>query len=396
MEPDGGERVGHQSAVRGVPLNSMSDYSQQEPCGAGDRPAAAQPVESPGLLRVIKRRLMAIVGYLQFLRGLVSSYSYDIRRYHRAASKGNEAVRAGKPRYVELRSWIAADAHKIEKGLALRSPRPGFGKAVVRRLLEQVEWFHRDFGPEYITEVAINTLVSYCDFAEAHDAGSERIRARVDALIGDLDTARDCDLGGTIALAHAEVLRQAKVPGLAEFFQSRYSIRNFSDAPVSADAVDAAIVMAQKTPSVCNRQSWKAYVFLEHDAAQQVLACQQGNRGFGDTAAGVVVITSDLRTFFSYGERNQGFIDGGMFAMSVVYGLHAQGLGSCCLNWCAELSAERKLRAVAEIPHHEAVIMMIAIGHLPESLDVAQSVRKPLDDVRIHGRLRSQSETPEN
>jgi nitroreductase len=76
-----------------------------------------------------------------------------------------------------------------------------------------------------------------------------------------------------------------------------------------------------------------------------------------------------------------------MFAMSLVYGLHAQGLGSCCLNWCAELSAERRLRAITEIPDHEAVIMMIAIGHVPESLLVAQSVRKPLSEVLVHGHV---------
>ncbi|MCF6285064.1 MAG: DUF4765 family protein, partial [Candidatus Hydrogenedentes bacterium] len=84
-----------------------------------DRAASAFPCSSKqdaeriGGLRRFKRRVWAIRGYLHFLYGLLTSYLYDIGRYHRAASKGNEAVRAGKSRHTELRSWIAADAHKI-------------------------------------------------------------------------------------------------------------------------------------------------------------------------------------------------------------------------------------------------------------------------------------------
>ncbi len=367
----------------------MPENSNQE------RNAIDQPNESSikprilNLLRSLKRRVQLVRGYGTFISGLFTSYWYDIKRYHRAASKGYMAVCFGESRYTELKSWIAADAHKIEKGMALRAPRPGFGRPVVRRLVEQVERFHRDFGPEPVTEIAINTLTTYCAYSQSHGIEEEALLADVARLSSPLASDRDHCMGGVIEIDREIVLQSARFPGAAAFFNSRYSIRNFSDEPVSMDVVEKAIALAQKTPSVCNRQSWKAYVFLDGDEPQQVLACQQGNRGFGDTAAGALVITSDLETFFSYGERNQGYIDGGMFAMSVVYGLHAQGVGSCCLNWCVDISLEKELRTVAEIPEHEAVIMMIAIGHLPASVTVAQSVRKPLADVCIPGRLRS-------
>jgi nitroreductase len=355
-------------------------------------PAAARgqdlPAPSIGTVAALKRRVWATLGYLTFVRGLVRVYRYDIRRYYRAASKGNEAVRSGRSRYTELHSWIAADAHKIEKGLALAEPRPGFGAPVVKRLIEQVERFHRDFGPEQVTLIAVNALKTYCDFNEQHGHGNETLRRKVERLSAGLGDNGPCNTGGTMTVTRDAILKSSQLPGLADFFQCRHSVRMFTDEPVSMELVEAAVRMAQRTPSVCNRQSWKAYAFVDREIAHKVLACQQGNRGFGDRAGGVVVITSDLQTFFSYGERNQGFIDGGMFAMSVTYGLHAQGLGTCCLNWCVDVESERKLRALTTIPDHEAVIMMIAIGHLPEEFIVAQSVRKPLDQVCIAGQLR--------
>jgi nitroreductase len=141
--------------------------------------------------------------------------------------------------------------------------------------------------------------------------------------------------------------------------------------------------MAQKTPSVCNRQSSKVYVFSKAEDKQKVLSYQNGNRGFGDQASKVLIVTSNLEHFVSAGERNQCWVDGGMFSMSLVYALHSLGLGTCCLNWSVERQADQELRQVAGISDAEAVMMMIAVGHLPETLKVAQSPRKPLRDVLV-------------
>ncbi|EAZ90593.1 nitroreductase family protein [Crocosphaera chwakensis] len=141
--------------------------------------------------------------------------------------------------------------------------------------------------------------------------------------------------------------------------------------------------MAQKTPSVCNRQSSKVYVFSRDEDKQKILSYQNGNRGFGEQASKVLIVTSNMEHFTSIGERNQCWIDGGMYAMSLVYALHSLGLGTCCLNWSVECRVDKQLREVAEISDSEAVIMMIAVGHLTDELKVAQSPRKKIEDVLI-------------
>ena len=88
------------------------------------------------------------------------------------------------------------------------------------------------------------------------------------------------------------------------------------------------------------------------------------------------------------GERNQCWIDGGMFAMSLVLGLHAQGLGTCFLNWSKSAPEDKAMRALLQLPPQEAIITLIAVGNLPRSLSVAKSVRPPLATARcdIHER----------
>jgi nitroreductase len=113
----------------------------------------------------------------------------------------------------------------------------------------------------------------------------------------------------------------------------------------------------------------------------RLLSFQNGNRGYGDQAGAVLLITADMRAFTMLGERNQAWIDGGLFAMSLNYALHSLGLGACMLNWSVEKGQDEALRAAFAIPEQEVVIMMMAVGHMPERLRVARSPRRPLKSV---------------
>jgi nitroreductase len=70
--------------------------------------------------------------------------------------------------------------------------------------------------------------------------------------------------------------------------------------------------------------------------------------------------------------------------MSLVHALHSLGLGTCCLNQCHGPKQDRAIRKLAQVPENEVLLTMLAVGHLPEELDVACSPRKPLADVLVH------------
>jgi len=105
--------------------------------------------------------------------------------------------------------------------------------------------------------------------------------------------------------------------------------------------------------------------------------------GFGEDIPVLLVLTSDLEWFVSAQERNQAWIDGGMFAMSLVLALHSFGLGTCCLNWCATPEQDEKLHSALAIPESHVVTMMIAVEHLPEVFRVTRSNRKKLHELLV-------------
>lgn len=268
--------------------------------------------------------------------------------------------------------------HRIEKGLALPAPRPGFGVDAVERVLTYTQLFLRAYGPNITTRRAMNTLHEYVAFNQSKNHNTDWLLPRLSALASA--SAVNDSAGGTLLVTRENIIRATSID-FAEFVKQRFSIRQFSNEPVSDSAIRHAVELAKKSPSVCNRESGCVYVATSAAQKQALLALQNGNRGFGEQADRVLVITSRLDAFLTVGERYQCWIDGGLFAMSLIYALHAQGIGSCCLNWSVEPEADQAIRKVHGIPADHAIIMLLAIGNIPAELRVAQSPRRPIEEV---------------
>jgi nitroreductase len=165
------------------------------------------------------------------------------------------------------------------------------------------------------------------------------------------------------------------------FFETRHSIRNFSDAVVDDTLLDRAVAMAIRSPSVCNRQPWQVR-FLRGESAARARGFQNGNRGIEPLPV-LAIVTVDSRMFEGRGERNQGWIEGGVFSASLMYAFHGLGLDSCMLNMSTSNSVARRLRSELGMDDYELVIMMIAIGYGADGARAPRSARREVRDVRI-------------
>jgi nitroreductase len=232
--------------------------------------------------------------------------------------------------------------------------------------------YRRRFGNGAVIDIASGAMHEHARF-NGIDPDTDP------TLAGVMAAARSVDMGGTFEVTREEVHSAARIDLLA-FFGKRYSVRHFDPAPVDPALIHRAVGMAQKAPSVCNRQSGRVHVLVSDVKKTQALRYQNGNRGF-EVIPVVLVITSDLRCFLEPSERYQAWIDGGLFAMSLNYALHSLGLGACMLNWSVDAPTDAAMRAANAIPEHESIIMMMAVGHLPERFRVAQSPRRPIDEV---------------
>jgi nitroreductase len=330
-------------------------------------PEFASANARPSLRRSVVSRLSQMLrpGLARLQLWLNVRYdSWRFRKYSGAGKRDSDLA-------VEW-ARITRDYHRLEKGLALPSPRRGFGADVVKRLLKLVSTYRRRFGDGDVIDIASGAMHEHARFNGIDPA-------KHPALAALIATARSVDAGGTYEVTRQEVHAAARID-LSDFFARRHSVRHFDPAPVDPALIRRAIEMAQKAPSVCNRQSGRVHVLTSDAGKARALKYQNGNRGF-EVIPVVLLITSDLRCFLEPSERYQAWIDGGLFAMSVNYALHSLGLGACMLNWSVDASTDAAMRMANAIPEHESIIMMMAVGHLPERFRVAQSSRRPIDEV---------------
>ena len=300
---------------------------------------------------------------------------YDLQQYLRFFTP----LRARTKERRKLEALLFVHFHKIEKTLALPEPPPLFGTSYLGPLLDLLDaWEHSvgDFGAIPV-RAALGALRRY----------RERVGQRLAQEFPELSSRLDCRLvrhpeatgrsedGGTQRLTAGAFQAEAAAMDFERFALLRHSVRNFSAESVPRELIARAVRTAQRTPSVCNRQAWRVHVYTSPEDKDVVLRTQDGNAGFGHLAASILLVSSDTRVYVSSGERHQAYVDGGMFAMSLVYALQAQGIVSCCLNLCNYFFQDVAVHRACRIPAWETPIMMIAIGYPAAEFQVAVSAR---------------------
>ena len=294
---------------------------------------------------------------------LGEAYAYDSNLFetYAAYTTGTLYQEVADLSDANLEALISIESHRLEKSLSHHQTRANFGTDAADRLHAALATAKARALDSEITGYAESVLQSYWRELGQDDGGQ----------VGWQRISRDQVLNSASIRAH-------------EFFESRHSIRCFdSQRRVDRSLILKAIEQARFTPSVCNRQTWRVVLCETEEAKAKALALQNGNHGFGHLASHVLIIASDRSCFASIGERNQPWIEAGMFAMSLVYALHAQGLGTCCLNWSVEPEKDKALKVELALPESLAIGMMIAVGAMPEELLVAESRRLSLDRITI-------------
>jgi len=302
------------------------------------------------------------------------NYAYDIEKFLKYASVTN--INSDP---VALEAILTHAYHALEKGLTMETPRPGFGVDAIILTMATISKLEKIGYFGVATRGGRGMLQSYVDFHYKHGFEiDEKIRDDLIEFVHEMDNQNN--LGGSYSLT-IERLRKATNFDYEDFIQSRSSVRHFTGEAVDADKIKTAVRQSLKAPRSCNRETRRVYVAFENSLKEKLLSYQNGNRGFGHKLGAVLMVTVDLRYFDLIGERNQGWIDGGLFAMSLVLSLHAARLGTCMLNWSEDYKSDKNIRKAFKIPDHEIIITMIGAGHVPEKFEVTASPAPDVNEV---------------
>lgn len=308
---------------------------------------------------------------------LARNFLYDFRRYRAACFIDGARNREN------LRAHIHLLSHMLEYGLSLSDPRAGFGMDKVRALTGDLSRYLSAWGRDASADNGLAVLSAYVAFNGERGEDVSEAQALFDELLVQASGAPSGP-GGSEAVSAASIRAASGVDFLA-FMNARHSVRQYDAArPVERDRIERAVAAAMQSPSSCNRQTVRVLAFTEKASIAKVLSHHNGNRGFGHQLGGLFVVTVDLGHWNTIGERNQGWVDGGMFAMTLALGLHAEGLGACMLNWSADMDEDRAMRERLGLDATQIIITLLGFGHMVENFRVPVSRRKPLPLVFSH------------
>ena len=178
--------------------------------------------------------------------------------------------------------------------------------------------------------------------------------------------------GGTKDLTKQAVQSDSAID-FKRFTESRYSVRNFSDEPVDVELIKQALKIAEKSPSACNRQPWKVYVY-KGKRKDEILSLQGGNRGFTENIDTAILVACNVESYFVH-EMDLPFVDGGLYAMTLMFALHSLGVGTIPLSCAMMKDKQKALYKHFEIKDNEIPVLLIGVGNLKEEFKVALSNR---------------------
>jgi len=327
------------------------------------------------LKKILPIRLIKLIRSTRQKLVIKKLYDFDKKRLLKYAYGINDNFNAN-----NLRSKITFHYHAIEKGLSNANLRLGFGERAFNELFWAMdEYVKKGFSTEdYRFQSAISVIKSYVDLHNSKGYSVKRVEEHLDKYSQYI--RNECkEVGGYLTIKANELPEFEKL-GFEDLSNIRYSVRDFGPSDLDENKIFEAINIATKTPSVCNRQSWKVRLIKSPEKINEVLALQRGLTGNGENLRHLLLVTTDKQYMNSGKERNQTYIDGGLYTMSLLYALTSLGIASCTLNASFNYDQEINMRKKININESEDFIAFIAVGTYPDVIKVAKS---PRDDYKL-------------
>jgi len=317
--------------------------------------------------------------------GFLASLYYFLfsRQFH----SEHKAVLRGRLKYYEdLKNigksspMLRRNIHRLEKGLIMKPRRSAFAEGFI---LETVHAFARAHAtPGYSAAElrwAADVLWEYfsvvSDTAIIHEA---RL----------VFTDRDDSVGvpGDGLQACSKPYLRAQSPALAVSFEDlqrlykrRRSVRWYLEKSVPVELIHQAIEAAAQAPSACNRQPFRFIVSTEPEWVSQIADCPGGAAGFSQQLPAIIVVVGDLSTYPFERDRHLIYIDASLANMQLMLAAETLGLATCPINWPDMEVAEKRIAKLIDLPAHERVVMLMAIGYGDPDSGVPYSQKKQRD-----------------
>lgn len=270
--------------------------------------------------------------------------------------------------------------HALEKAFSLPNPRKSFGLKKAQALLGKVARYIDVYQWNDSLIVPMSVLSEYIGYHRRNNVMNPEMtdfENKINRLASYLSKELSLfNSAGTYDVTKGDLISNGR-GDFKTLATNRYAIRNFSDIPVKKETIYKALDIAKKSPSACNRQSYRVHVF-HGEQKDRLLKMQGGANGFYETADSVLLISADANRYYTR-EFHLGYVDASLFAMTLMYALTYLGIGSIPLTLGIKQSVLEEIKTEFSIPTNEIPVLLIAIGNYPDEFKVAKSYRNPVE-----------------
>ena len=272
----------------------------------------------------------------------------------------------------KLHTDLAIRTHALEKGMSIGSVRIGFGQPKALALLDDLQHYLSLGGEKTFVGESCSIINKYILFNEQIGANMTNVKSKLHEFCETNDISLS-DLGGIYVLdKHTTNLRSKDSFNI--FSQSRFSVRDFGSERIPLARIEKALALAEKTPSACNRQSWKIYVYADNILRNRMFSLQGGCKGFSEDMQYAILICGDIRGY-NINELSQVYVDGGIYAMNLLYALHFEDVAAIPLTMAHKQNMIKRIKREMGLPENEMPILLVGVGSYKESYKVAVSQR---------------------
>lgn len=280
---------------------------------------------------------------------------------------------------VKMDALITYYSHSIEKSLSNPNFERGHAFSVAKELVNLLQQYSNlkfdKNSPAYRSAVDnLNELyLRHKDSKYKND-----VKGMVASFLeGSTDDA--IKIGGSLTMRISEKQNNS-TKNFKELSSGRHSVRDYLDKQVNEEDIREVIEIAQKSPSACNRQQARVYYMTDKKVISEILGIQGTLKDY-PTPPLLFLITATDDAYILDTENNNGYIDGSLFAMSLLYALEYKGIGACPLHTMFTDEVRTRVMSMLNIPENEKLIFFISAGYFSEQILACRSFRYPIEYV---------------
>ena len=277
---------------------------------------------------------------------------------------------------------LVIHCHTLEKGMEHFELRP-FAVKKTSYMMNLIDRHTKYEGYEnkFSFINGVNSLREYKRIYERHNWTDKEEYTKVNEFLKKYEKVEEQKAGAYI-LNKTELEKDYKIDYL-KFVKSRHSTRNYKNAPIKLEDVQAAVEMAKYSASACNRQYIKLHYYPSGKMRENVIHYALGKGGLYLDGVNTFIVTFDVNGLSGAGERNQGYFNAGLYSTNLVNAFHSLGIGTCFIQFANSVKDEEDLKKKNDIPEYERIAVILFAGYYDEKSIFAVSPRKDVKELLI-------------